>query len=756
MAETKAERRESWKQRTTESATALRKAKATVTTGGKRSIPLSAKTPSEISAAAGGVNGAPMGPEQAARLDMLIAQHEARTRDTPRGAGGMVTAPTRREQELDNKRSMYVAPMGPEQAARLDMLIAQHEARVRTTGPSYTTEGISAYTSVPTERYTPSPYKPGTRPEDVEYGKRPKFDQIQIHDVMGEKLRQLDDLLGERRVKADVALSGRLPDISTESDFFQKKYEGFKETPITTVRDIGVDASMLIGGSYIVGGITKLGILGTRGAVRYGAKKTAKKIPDTDVGKLIQKAVMGTEKVIEPSVGLGFAYAGYQDIRATPKEELPHKLYEYGLGFAGAAKGYRAPEKMIDIVRVRGKKEIPVEAVVEPQILSGAEPFPFVKKGETVPELMARFESPEYKLPTETPGMPQVWHATAKPFPKEVVIEGGTVRPSDLPGLYGAPSVSPHFLRTGQIKTKDAPKLSSWERIFGGGESLTPTLLSVEVPGISRIPLKYRPSLEASKKYVSTREKAEAIITRDVELAQLGRGRVEAEVVVPPATKLIRVGTDYYIRVGDRKVPIDKYIAEMHIKGRKKQSEIVAYEPTPRARATPGPPYYLPKAKKRSPYYRGDTKPSTSLIGAESDYVPTPKREYAAVGVSEYTPAPSPDIPISIRDYVPPPPSESIAPYVPEYRPPPPKESVIPYIPEYAPPPTITKLKTRPDEKMGFVRKDRLMPGYAWQLANPIATLEQLLGVQKTTKKKRTNRTSRKTTKKTRKGGLKR
>ena len=666
----------------------------------------------------------------------------------------VITRPTTQREvtALSMKDFRVVDERLTQQAQRLAAERESAAAEAIARPPDTTTMGPTPYMGT---EYIPSPYKPGTRPEDVEYGKRPKFDQIQIHDVMGEKLRQLDDLLGERRVKADVAISGRLPDISTESDFFQKKYEGFKETPITTVRDIGVDASMLIGGSYIVGGITKLGILGARGAVRYGAKKTVTKIPDTDVGKLIQKAVMGTEKVIEPSVGLGFAYAGYQDIRTTPKEELPHKLYEYGLGFAGAAKGYRAPEKMIDIFRVRGKKEIPVEAVVEPQILSGAEPFPFVKKGETVPELMARFESPEYKIPTKTPGMPQVWHATAKPFPKEAIIEPGTVRPSDLPGLYVSPSVSPHFLRTGQIKTKDATKLSSWERIFGAPETLTPTLLSIEVPRISRIPSKYRTSLEASKKYVSTREKSEAIITRDVELAQLGRGKVEAEAIVPPASKLIRVGTDYYIRVGDRKIPIDKYIAEMHIKGKKKPSEIVAHEPTPRA--THDPSYYLPKAKKRSPYYRGDTKPSTSLIDAVSDYptsardyIPTPKREYTPVGVSEYTPPPRPDIPISIRDYVLPPPSESIAPYASEYRPPPPSESIAPYAPEFVPPPPVPIPKLKPEitkKPVGRVIKET--PGYAWQLANPIATLEQLLGGRTAPRSTRTAPRSKRTKKTT-------
>lgn len=819
MAETKAEQISSWKQRTSESAAALKKAGATVyhpSTGKSgRTIPTSAQTPSEIRVAAWRAEH----PDRVV-VDPVTGKHtriDTRTGTATTISGKPTTLINQMYMGPGTGPGISVSPtithaqrvMDQEVGQRIaDIQQQQFEERLRSpiqTGigsPLYKVAepvvkeyeaGISTKpttTDQPPE-YVPTPYIPGTLPEDVKYGERPKFDQPQIHDIIGMKLRELDTYLGEKRVGLDTAVSPHMPDISSltfakiasltrytpfgvhtsipdmpytpeevvAGKMLHEQYGEFKETPVTTVLDIGTEAAMLLGGGYVLGGLTKVGILGARYATRYGARKAVTKIPDTEVGKIIQKAVMGTEQLIEPAAGAGFGYLAIKDIATTPKEELPHKLYEYTLGFAGAAKGYRVPERMIDIFRVKGRKEISPETIIEPQVLTGAEPFPFVRKGETVPELITRFKGPEYKLPTETPGAPQVWHATSKPFPKEVIVEGGTVRPSDLPGLYVAPSVSPHFLRTGQIKTKDT-KLSSFERLFGSSESLTPTLLGVEVPGIGRIPKNLRQSFGASKEYVSYQKKADAIITRDVELAQFGKGKVEAEAVVPPTSKLIRVGTDYYIRIGDRKIPIDKYIAEMHIKGEKKVVLEGKTEPIPRA--TPDPYYYLPKSTKRGPYYRGDTKPSTGLKDTASEvtapiseYVPTIPREYMPVGVSDRVPAPRSDVPISIRDYVPSPPSESIAPYVPEYRPPPPKESVIPYIPEDAPPPTITKLKKGPDEKMVFVRKDRLMPGYAWQLANPIATLEQLLGGRTAPRSTRTA-LRKKTTKKKKKGGQKR
>ena len=588
-------------------------------------------------------------------------------------------------------------------------------------------------TFIPPEEHVPTPYQPGTLPEDVEYGKRPKFDQPQVHEVIKEKILGAEAVWS--RVGDPLGLRHRQLPITLPFFGTPEEQEEMAEKQIEMAPGAVGEAALTYAGGYVLGGVTKVGVLGAREITRRGAVVVAPKVPEA---LKIRKAVLGAERVIEPGVGVGFGAAVVKDLAETPKEELPEKIMELAVGFAGAEKGYRAPEKFIDIFRTRGRKEVPIEELVEPQILTGAEPFPYVKKGETVPELITRFKEPEFKLPGEEPGITRVWHAAPGKKPVDFPIELTKLRPGDLPGLYVAPSVSPHFLRTGMIRPKEMPKPSYLERFFSQQESLTPTIIRTEVPGIKRIPAQERLSLEASRRAVLKSETAEAIITRDVELAQFRTGRVEAEAVVPPGSQLKRVGEEYYVQVGDRRVPIDSYVAEAMIKG-PTLKEITVMKKGPKLRKEPDPYYRLPEAPRRKPYYRVDSKyPSEYIAPVPSERItPRPREEVPAIPSERIAPTPSEYIAPTPSEYIAPTPSEYIAPTPSEYIAPRPSEEITPYTPVFVPPPPIPKLKPRyekPKKLIGRVRKET--PGYAWQLANPIASLEQLLGVQKTTKKK--------------------
>jgi len=650
--------------------------------------------------------------------------------------------------------------------------------------------------------YIPTPYTPGTKPEDVVYGKRPRFDQPQVHEITERKLRKLDTAIGKKRREADIYIGKRLPDIPTEKFIdiatlghpipgmktrafipgvthttgeiaggkkFQEKYTKFQEAPITTVRDVGAEVALLYASGYGVGAVTKVGVLGARGGVGYMGTKAAglvkthvpkipvkipealvkrkiplieRKIPEKiDINKLIQKAFKNVERGIEPTVAVGFGVAVAEDIAVTPKEELPEKLIKYGIGFAGAMKGYRAPEKAIDIFRTIGRTEIPVTKIVEPRVLSGKDPFPYVKKGETIPDIIQSFKRAQTTLPTIRKDGAMVIHGTGKAWAKETVVRIGEKRPSDISGAYVTPlgRASPHFLRTGEIETKDMPKPGFFEKYFPKQETLSPQYVVMDIPGVGRIPKKYRHSVALSRLYMKMAEKGKARISRDVELAQKGGSKVEVEALVPPGTKAKQYGTEHYVMIGDRKVPLDMYYAEsgkslkdMTKKERAKQD--IKFDDTIDVKAEmlkkESYLYLYKKPPKRAPYYIG-TKLSKSYVPPQrrsytfptpKSYVPPIAKSYVPpIAKSYMVPVPDEYIVHPPKSYVPPP-SES-------YVPPPSDEYVVPPPYSYVPPPPPEEFITKPPKKKKKEKVPKLskLDAYYWNLANPQATLKQML-----------------------------
>lgn len=511
------------------------------------------------------------------------------------------------------------------------------------------------------------------------------------------------------------------------------------------------------------------------------------------LGKLREQAFTLPEKFVEPAVGLGFMTAVGYDVVSTPGEEVPEKMAHLAVGFLGAMRGYRAPERMIDRWRVRGRKEIPDVEMIQPEILSGKEQFSNVKKGETIEQLIKRFEDPHPSLKLELGDTAMSIHASPYAFKAEFPVQYGATRLSDMPGLYGAPAraISPHFSRTGQLSkpkgidpytgkeiNPDAVKLGFWQKLVQAEpESLTPQLVATSLKGVGRIPGRSRSSLTKSREYIGELEggpytpiQGKGVITRNVELAVKGGSKVEAELTTPPDMWMSRTSQDFYIRVGDRKVPIDTYKTfEGDVRPGPTKAEIFEVTGTvmpkygsykarrenilqsaQKARKAELAEmkgesgrggYSLPKTTSKGRYLSSRTQAVKSYIPVPSSYKPitesyttrikdsyVPPESYVPkLGDSyskvvdssnvkvpdSYVPVPSSSKVVVDKSYVRPPPSKV----------PPPPEIIIPSL----------KLKLK---KQKTTKKYKKYDTYKWDQENPIATLEEMMTGKKSKRKK--------------------
>ena len=219
MAESKTERREAWKQRATESAAALSKAKATVTLRGKRSIPTTALTPSEIRVAAFRAEY----PERVV-VDPVTGKH---TRiDTRTGAATVISRAPSEISDIslqgfkatDERLTQQAQRLAAERERAAAGAVRVAEARARP--PDTTTMGPTPYRGI---EYVPSPYKPGTRPEDVEYGERPTFEQPQITDIH-EVIGSIIDVSASRFKTGTAITEGKEVDIDVVKAEEPEKY----------------------------------------------------------------------------------------------------------------------------------------------------------------------------------------------------------------------------------------------------------------------------------------------------------------------------------------------------------------------------------------------------------------------------------------------------------------------------------------------------------------------------------------------------
>ena len=328
-------------------------------------------------------------------------------------------------------------------------------------------------------------------------------------------------------------------------EYSVERYGMFETQPLQT---IGTEIVVPYAVGAGIGAGFKVGTYGTRLVLKKGAGYVGTET-------LVGKGLTFTSKAVEPTVALvTTGQIGHKFIQADTQKQRVEMVAELGVGLAGAAKGWSLAGKGIETIRVRGRTEVPIESIIEPEVLSGVESFPMTRKGETPTQLISRFKESEFKLPIEKDGT-FVWHAAPETLGKSSTVFGKTVRGSDVPGLYTSPSLSPYFLRV-----TEAPKASLYSRLFGSPEPLEPTALRIGVKDVTRLPESVRYDVGKASEYLKTdAPKGEATLTPVLETALRGKGKAEAEAVITPETLLGRVEQKYFVKIEGHKVPIDTY-----------------------------------------------------------------------------------------------------------------------------------------------------------------------------------------------------
>lgn len=234
----------------------------------------------------------------------------------------------------------------------------------------------------------------------------------------------------------------------------------------------------------------------------------------------------------------------YQAAKDDPAYFLTSFVASYGaikaVGAAGAAtKG---------TIKYSGKKYVPPENVIRPEVLSGKVTFPTAKMGTDINHIVKLFDDSKYKYPGAKGS--GGYHASPVDFGKKTKVLSGS---SETPGLYIGPDVSPHFLRTGG---KTNYKLIGWDT-----KNPNPTIDYIDVRGINRLPYDVRLSESIANKYMSTHaEKGSAYITHKLETG-IKKGPREREAVIPTDSVLVQKEFKYYTKVNGQKVPIKRYQA---------------------------------------------------------------------------------------------------------------------------------------------------------------------------------------------------
>lgn len=408
-----------------------------------------------------------------------------------------------------------------------------------------------------------------------------------------------------------------------------------------------------------------------------GAVETAYEIPKSAyehpfaTGGLIAGTLAFPTVGAFAGVGLGGLFA-YKTTKEKAKSILgpsPAGEKAFALGEVGAALGLGAltiysavsSPKVTGFFRTAGREFVPPEQIIAPEILTGKKTFP------TAPpkEHLNIFRKSKYLLPKEK--KLGIYHAAPGKF-KEKPIQAGT---SEIAGLYGAPSVSAHFLK---LRSADGYKLLG----------LTP----FRRPTIARI---YPAKLEIPKglKKTSAGKQLE-VVEAEKGVAYVPGIKTEIEAVIPPETKIKKIGSEYYTKVEGTRVPIERFEAigekELGItKGKiiktktiKGLSESIGRS-SKRAIITPSSLAPYSSLKKKSSSILKPSKVSSKLF-----FEPSSKAPYK-------TPSKYPTSKISIKypSYKPTKYISKVSPYgISKY------PSYVPsYISKILPPPTITKSK---------------------------------------------------------------
>jgi len=519
-------------------------------------------------------------------------------------------------------------------------------------------------------------------------------------------------------------------------------YEHVQEKPVSTAAEVG----MLYAGGAAVGAGAKVGTLAARSLLQRAAVRAG-------TTTLAGRGLLAGSAAVEPALGI---YGGYETGKyvlagETPEEKIK-RTGEVGVGLAGAMYGFKKAQTGVDWLRVRGRTEIPKEKIVDPRVLSGEQQFPMVKRGLTPAQAIEAFKSEktQFKFPGEE-GYGG-YHATAQKFGKTMLIGGEATRPSDVPGLYISPKyASTYFTRTGELQPRELARTSIIKKIFGEADPLRPQITRQSGIDVGRLPPEQRYSVSGAREFLTTKgEPGKAYLTPTLERSLRCGGAPEAEAVISPMTKIVRVGERFYVKIGDRRIPIDEYMAERQIKGSLEFIKGTKPKTTTPEELIMSPDYYRPITTRGA--LRHPSVISSGLYPSSRRVSETAFDNYYAdlygrqpVGRRQLDiPYRQPvgrrqlDIPYRPIEYrQPEKPSYRPETYRKDERPPyrpttykPPQVPPLkpPYKPPYVPPPTVISLKPekgKPKKKIGY--QD---PRY-WPQENPVADLWGMLGIKK-------------------------
>lgn len=302
-----------------------------------------------------------------------------------------------------------------------------------------------------------------------------------VVNLIGRKINEIDisykmttkeGLLVEKPIikGPDIVRYAQLPG-KTAEEYMQGEYEGIKSSPMKAA---------ITGGLFFFG----TGVLGAGTKFVKGTGVLAKITAATGItGKALKPAVIIT------GVGLTTLYGTSVVERVKNPEFLPGKSSAYKLGWISSTEiqpaiigGYAGAEfwpRAESWWRLRGTKVISKESLIEPQVLAGKENYPQFKVGTTPTGARMEFYQGEYSLPRARGELPTweehywisgyeggkaypemlnpsgMWHTTISQYPdisrvmspEQLAAQG--IKGSELPGLFGGPSVSPAFLRVG-------------------------------------------------------------------------------------------------------------------------------------------------------------------------------------------------------------------------------------------------------------------------------------------------------------------
>lgn len=382
---------------------------------------------------------------------------------------------------------------------------------------------------------------------------------------------------------------------------FKKGYiKEIKEKPIRTIALTGI--------SFVAPGV--LGAIGK--GVRYVAGA---------------RAVAVAGKVIGAGVTTAYGISIVKRIGAEPTYKLRAERLGRIVGgeitpvlVGGLAGAYILP-KVSGYIRTIGRKEIPTERLVSKKVIKGITRFPVAPRREH----LKLFLRDKYRLPGAK--KPMMYHAMPERL-RGLVISKGT---SEFPGLYGAPGISPHFL-----------KIAPSYRMYG-----TDIFGPAGKPGILAItPTKFIKGFGAKPG-----------------VAFVPGVKTEVEAILPPTTRLIKKADRYFFKWLGRRIPIGEYgvagAVAPGVKPSKPMLDIMKsyYLPTTYPITTPSqfvaplisrPSYRTPSRPSpliSRPSYRAPTKPSliqisrpSKLISRAPSYVPGIKPSYVPSFIPSYSP----------------------------------------------------------------------------------------------------------------------